>query len=130
MNEQKREIFLAALLTELRLQHPAWHIDDHYKIEWAGHHPRNMWPEADLVIDRQERRFIVEYDEDSDLGRSLVKYWPILHRVSKTLLTIIEIWEKGSTVGHSQAELAKCADFGEIGHPGLRVRAAQFRGMG
>ena len=90
----------------MRVQQPGWHIDDHYNMEWAGH-PRNTWPEADLVFERQERRFIVEYDEDSDPGRSLVKYWPILHKESKVPLTIIEVWKRGSTVGHSQVELAK-----------------------
>jgi len=106
VSEQKREIFLTALIAELRSQHSAWHMDDHYKIEWAGH-PRNAWPEADIVIDMQGRRFIVEYDEDSDPGRSLVKYWPILHQASKIPITIIEVWKRGTTVGHSQAELAK-----------------------
>jgi len=92
VSEQKREIFLTALLGELRSQHPVWHVDDHQKIEWLVH-PRNMWPEADVVIDIRGRRFIVEYDEDSDPGRSLVKYWPILHQASKTPLTIIEVWK-------------------------------------
>lgn len=95
-----------ALLGELRSLHSAWRIDDHYKMEWAGH-PRNAWPEADVVIEMQGHRFIVEYDEDSDPGRSLVKYWPILHQASKAPLTIIEVWKRGSTVGQSQAELAK-----------------------
>ncbi len=82
MSEPKKETFQAALLTELRSQHPEWHIEDHSKIAWAGH-PRNTWPEADLVFERQGRRFIAECDEDSDPGRSLVKYWPILHKESK-----------------------------------------------
>ena len=106
MSGQKREIFLTALLAELRSQHSAWRIDDHYKIEWAGH-PRNAWPEADIVIDMQGRRFIVEYDEDSDPGRSLVKYWPILHQAGRIPMTIIEVWKRGTTIGHGQAELTK-----------------------
>lgn len=106
MSEQKGEGFLMALLDELRSQRPTWHVDDHCKIEWADH-PRNAWPEADLVIEMQGRRSIVEYDQDSDPGRSLVKYWPILHQTSGISLSVIEIWKRGATVGHGQADLAK-----------------------
>jgi len=106
MAKRQREVFLRTLLSDLLSQCPQWRVDDHCKIEWKGQ-PKNMWPEADLLIDTAKRRFIVEYDEDSDPSRSLTKYWPIIHQANKIPLTIIEIWERGSTIGLGYAEVTK-----------------------
>ena len=105
MTRQQSELFLRTLVSDLLAECSHWSISDHCKIEWSGR-PRNMWPEADILIDTGTRRFIIEYDEDSDPGRSLTKYWPIVHH-EKGLLTIIEVWKRGSTVGRGHAELAK-----------------------
>jgi hypothetical protein len=66
-----------------------------------------MWPEADIIIDTAKRRFVIEYDEDSDPSRSLTKYWPIMHQAKTPHITIIEIWKRGSTIGLGYTELAK-----------------------
>jgi hypothetical protein len=104
MPRRQRETFLNALVSDMMAESSGWTISDHLKIEWSGQ-PRNLWPEADIVIDTGGRRFIVEYDEDSDPGRSIIKYWPIIER-SKGSLTIIEVWKRGSTIGEGYAELA------------------------
>lgn len=106
MSKRQRESFLTTLLSDLLSLYPQWHINDHSKIEWIGQ-PKNMWPEADLLINVSGRQFIVEYDEDSDPGRSLTKYWPLIHENRERPLTIIEVWKRGLTVGRSYAELAR-----------------------
>jgi hypothetical protein len=106
MGKAAREVFLTNLLSDLISRYPELHIEDHCKIEWAGQ-PRNIWPEADIVINTPGRRFIVEYDEDSDPGRSLIKYWPVLHESNQAAFTIIQVWKKGQTVGQGFAKLAE-----------------------
>lgn len=106
MSPTKREVFLTDLYSELISRHPDWQIEDHCKIEWDGH-PRNLWPEADIAIIMPGRQFIVEYDEDSDPGRNLIKYWPVLDNSNLLPLTIIEIWKKGNTIGQGYASLAQ-----------------------
>ena len=106
MVKGEKEPFLTSLITQLRYRCPDWCLDDHFKFEWAGQ-PKTMWPEADLLITMPSRRFVIEYDEDSDPGRSLTKYWPMLHVTSKPRLTIIEIWKSGLTIGKGYAELAE-----------------------
>jgi len=75
-------------------------------VEWIGQ-PKNIWPEADIIIDTGQRRFIVEYDENSDPGRSLTKYWPILHYASKVPVTLIQIWKRGRAIGLGYAEVVR-----------------------
>jgi hypothetical protein len=106
MPKRQREVFLTTLLSDLLSQYPQWRVDDHCKIEWMGQ-PKNMWPEADLLIDTATRRFIVEYDEDSDPSRSLTKYWPIVHQTNQVPLTVIEVWKRGPTIGRGYAEVTK-----------------------
>lgn len=106
MTKQQREVFLTDLLSELLSRYNQWHMLDHCKIEWINQ-PKNLWPESDIIIDTHTGRFIVEYDEDSDPGRSLIKYWPIIHENQKSPLTLIEIWSRGPTIGKGYAELAK-----------------------
>lgn len=106
MSKQRREVFLIALLSKLLPRYPQWLIKDHTKLEWLGQ-PRNMWPEADLFLNVSGRKFIVEYDEDSDPGRSVVKYWPILQQSGEVPVTIIEVWKRGPTIGQGYATLAK-----------------------
>ena len=106
MSKRKREIFVTTLLSELLCQYPQWHVNDHCKIQWVGQ-PKNMWPEADLLIEVPGRRFIVEYDEDTDPGRRLIKHWPVIHQNRETPLTIVEVWRRGPTIGPSYADLAK-----------------------
>jgi len=71
-----------------------------------GKWPESFWPKADLFIEKPDRQFIIEYDENSDPGRSLVKYWPCIDS-RDTPLTIIEIWKSGQTYGFTYGELAK-----------------------
>ena len=106
MAKRQREIFLTTLFSDLLSHCPQWKVQDHYRIEWNGQ-PRNMWPQADIVIDIAERRFIIEYDEDSDPSRSLTKYWPVIHQANKRSITIIEIWKRGATIGLGYAEVTK-----------------------
>lgn len=105
MPRRQSEVFLNALLSDLLAECSDWSVSDHRRIEWSGQ-PRSLWPEADIVIDTGARRFIVEYDEDSDPSRSLIKYWPIIER-GGGFLTIIEVWKRGPTIGRGYAELAK-----------------------
>lgn len=106
MTKRQREVFLTDLLSGLLSNYTQWHIFDHCKIEWVGH-SKNLWPESDIIIETHNGRFIVEYDEDSDPSRSLVKYWPIIHENQKSPLTLIEIWRRGQTIGKGYAELSK-----------------------
>jgi len=106
MSKATHEVFLKRILSCLVSQFPEWKIEEHCKIEWEDQ-PRNIWPEADIVINTTGRRFIVEYDEDSDPGRNLIKYWPILDKSYQVSLTIIEIWKKGQTTGQGFATLAR-----------------------
>jgi hypothetical protein len=106
MSLAAKEVFLKHLLSDLLSKYPEWNLEDHCKIEWVGQ-PKNMWPEADIIINMDGRRFIVEYDEDNDPGRNLVKYWPILHQTKQVPLTIIEIWKRGQSTGHGFATLAE-----------------------
>lgn len=109
MHKKPREVFLANLLSDLDSRYPDWQIKDHCRIEIEGQ-PGNLWPQADILISMPGRRFIIEYDEDSDPGRSLVKYWPVLDE-SNHAITIIEVWKGGQTVGRSYATLAKWDTF-------------------
>lgn len=102
---RQREDFLRTLISDLAAERPHWNISDHRKINWNGQ-LRNVWPEADILINMGSRLFIIEYDEDSDPGRSLIKYWPIIHQ-KEGLLTIIEVWKRGRTIGTGYAVLAK-----------------------
>lgn len=102
---RQREDFLRTLISDLAAERPNWIVSDHRKIDWNGQ-LRNVWPEADILIDMGSHLFIIEYDEDSDPGRSLIKYWPILHQ-KEYFLTIIEVWKKGRTIGTGYAVLAK-----------------------
>ena len=102
---RQRETFLSALISDLMAECSDWTVSDHLKTEWSGH-PRALWPEADIVIDTANRRFIIEYDEDSDPGRSLIKYWPVIEQ-AKVPLTIVQVWKRGSTIGRGYAELAR-----------------------
>lgn len=106
MLQKQKEAFLISMISELKSRCPNWHIEDHFKIEWSSY-SRNLWPEADLLIETPGRRFIIEYDEDSDPGRSIIKYWPIIHDRKGDNISIIEIWKRGSTIGRGYAELAK-----------------------
>lgn len=106
MSKRQTEIFLTTLLSDLLSQYPQWYVDGHCKIKWRGQ-PKKMWPEADLVIDVPARRFIIEYDEDSDPGRTIIKYWPILYQTNQVPLTIIQIWKRGPKTGQGYATLAK-----------------------
>ena len=105
MGKKDREAFLADLLSDIASRYPDWQIQDRRRIEIAGQ-PGTLWPQADIVINMPGRYFIIEYDEDSDPGRSLVKYWPVLEDLNRAI-TIIEVWKSGKTVGKSFATLAK-----------------------
>jgi len=105
MRKKTREVFLANLLSDLVSRYPDWQIKDHCRIEIEGQ-TGNLWPQADILISMPGRRFIIKYDEDSDPGRSLVKYWPVLDE-SNHAITIIEVWKGGKTVGRGFATLAK-----------------------
>ena len=105
MGKKDREVFLTDLLSDLASRYPDWQIQDHRRIEIAGQ-PGNLWPQADIVINMPGRTFIIEYHEDSDPGRSLVKYWPVLDD-SNHAITIIEVWKGGRTIGKGFATLAK-----------------------
>jgi len=104
--QKQKEPFLISLISELKSRYPNWRIEDHFKIEWSSY-SQNLWPEADLLIETPGRRFIIEYDEDSDPGRSIIKYWPTIHDRKGDNISIIEIWRRGSTIGQGYAELAK-----------------------
>ena len=98
--------FVSKLFSELFSQLPPYPIDFEHEIEW-NNQPRSLWPKADLLIKKPERWFVIEYDEDSDPGRSLIKYWPYIDSARGTPLTVIGIWESGSTIGLGFAKLAR-----------------------
>lgn len=101
-----REAFLKDLLANLVSRYPNWEVEDHCQIEWKGQ-PRDIWPVADIVIRMPGRRFIVEYDEDSDPGKSLIKFWPTLEDSDHGSLTIIEICKDGQAKGKGFVTLAR-----------------------
>ena len=92
MSAASKEAFLRTMLSDLKTEYPQWPIEDHFKLQWPGQ-PYDTWPEADIVIDMPGRRFVINYDEDSDPGRSLAKYWPILNELEHVSLTIIQVWK-------------------------------------
>jgi len=98
--------FVSKLFSELSSLLPQHSINSECAIPWYNQ-PRSLWPKADLLIEKTERWFIIEYDEDSDPGRSLIKYWPYIDSARGTPLTVIEIWRRGPTIGSGFAELAK-----------------------
>ena len=98
--------FVSKLFSELSSLLPQHSINSECAIPWYNQ-PRNLWPKADLLIEKPALWFIIEYDEDSDPGRSLTKYWPRIDLAGGIPLTIIEIWKRGSTIGLGFAELAK-----------------------
>jgi hypothetical protein len=102
MSRAAKEIFLKNLFSELVSRYPKWHIEKHCRIEWKGN-TRNMWPEADLVINMPGRRFIVEYDEEGYPGRSLLKYWYVLTQTKRVSFTIIEVCKRGQSIDHDIA---------------------------
>ena len=106
MSATSKDVILRTVLADLKSKYPQWQIKDHFKIEWMGH-PSDTWPEADIVINTPGRRFVINYDEDSDPGRSLTKYWPILHEPFDIPLTIIQVWKRGIAIGDAFAILAK-----------------------
>lgn len=97
MIETSREVFLRTIITKIRDQYPQWQVDDHCKVEWPGR-PIDLWPEADIVIDMPGRRFIINYDENNDPGRNLIKYWPVLHETDTVSLSIIQVWKRGKSI--------------------------------
>ncbi len=97
MSTAAKEVFLTALISELVSRYPKWPIEDHCKVQCMGQ-PKNMWPEADIVINMPGRQFIVAYDEDCEPGRNLVKYWPIICHNKRLSLTIIEVWKGGRLI--------------------------------
>ncbi|MDD5701753.1 MAG: hypothetical protein PHU23_06835 [Dehalococcoidales bacterium] len=104
MNQTMREVFLRELISEMQSQFS--HLQNHVKIEWTEH-PKSIWPEADILIETKNHRYIVEYDEDCDPVRSITKYWPILDVKGKVPITLVGIWRKGQTTGKSFGELAQ-----------------------
>jgi hypothetical protein len=80
------------------------------RIKWVNQPPK-YWPRADIWFESEERIAIVEIDNDSDPGRSLVKYWPIIDEhfknpVAKEVI-FIEVWKGGTTVSRGYVELFK-----------------------
>ncbi len=106
MSTAAKEVFLTALISELVSRYPKWPIEHHCKVQCMGQ-PKNIWPEADIVINMPGRQFIVEYDEDCDPGRNLVKYWPILNHNKRASLTIIEVWKGGRLIACGFPMIAK-----------------------
>lgn len=98
--------FVSELFSEVSSLLPEDSVDREHLIPWSNK-PRSLWPKADLLVAKPERWFIVEYDEDSDPGRSLTKYWPYIASSEGAPLTVIEIWRRGPTIGYGFAELAK-----------------------
>jgi len=102
----KGKAFVSKLFSELCSQLPQYQIDFERGIEWYNQ-ARSLWPKADLLIEKPDRWFIVEYDEDSDPGRSLTKYWPYIDLPTGVPITVIEIWRGGAAIGCGYAKLAK-----------------------
>ena len=82
------------------------------RIPWPGQ-KRSVWPWADLsgTLVTGER-FIVEIDDHADPGRSIVKYWPLLHAVSigafeYPTIRFLEISSPDSTFGEGYEILAR-----------------------
>lgn len=108
---RKREAFLNDLLGYLRPkleQKKIAVMGPDIQVEWPGQ-PGNLWPRADAVLTEGASglRFIVEDDEDSDPGRSLVKYWPYLDKYGSGSFVYIGVWKRGQTYGEGFFKLAE-----------------------
>lgn len=54
------------------------------RMPWPGQNSRQVWPQADISGELVSGEiFIVEVDDHADPGRSLAKYWPLLHAIAK-----------------------------------------------
>jgi len=102
----KSENFIAKLITELRLRQPEWQIKDHHRIEWAGQ-PRNRWPKADILIAVPAHLIAIEYCDDIDPLKNLIKYWPIFSSSPDSSITLIQIWKRGTKIRRSHTELTR-----------------------
>jgi len=82
-------------------------------IERPGELQKKFWPKADILIvnAKSGTEFIIEYDENSDAGRSITKYWPYIDKYndkynSKQII-YIGVWKRGQTYGESYFKLAR-----------------------
>ena len=69
-------------------------------------------PTADILININGKKALIEVDDDSDPGRSITKYWPLLHyykdsELKNYDLIFIEVVRKGSTFGGGYKALAE-----------------------
>lgn len=69
-------------------------------------------PTADILININGKKALIEVDDDSDPGRSITKYWPLLHyykdsELKNYDLIFIEVFRKGSTFGGGYKALAE-----------------------
>lgn len=108
----KGEAFVTELYQKLCQLFPELEVKHHQKVEWPSELNTLFWPQADIWITNKKLKttFIIEHDEDSDPGRSLVKYWPYLdkHKRQKPeIVVIIGLWRRGATFGEGYSKLAK-----------------------
>jgi len=76
-------------------------------VSWGGL-PENWCQKADIWIDSNFCRIIVEIDEKGAWpDHSIVKYWPYLVEHPNEKLFLIEVWKRSDAVGQGYFELAK-----------------------
>ena len=107
MSKKGRDWYLKEVIEHLKSARvnklSSYTIEGHDKvIEWTGQ-PRQYWSKADIWLESPIKIVIVEIDNDSDPGRSLVKYWPFFEDYfsanKQAIIQFIEICKFGSTVG-------------------------------
>lgn len=82
-------------------------------IPWPGEE-QQYWPKADICgfLKSSGKFFIIEIDDQADPGRSVVKYWPLLHAMSEESfkhepILFLEISSRNGTLGDGYQKLAQ-----------------------
>jgi len=110
MSARTRDAFLHGLVQAVRPQLETTGLEvigPDVAIEWPGE-LRQLWPKADILMSaaKSGTQFIIEYDEDSDAGRSIIKYWPYIDKYKSIRIIYIGIWKSGQTYGEGFFKLA------------------------
>lgn len=72
-----------------------------------------FWPQADIVVYIDDDTIaIIEVDDHGDPGRSIVKYWPLIHAIdegsfSYPKIKFIEVFAPDATFGRGYGILAQ-----------------------
>jgi hypothetical protein len=114
MSPKVRDAFLNALVQDVRLNLKVAGLEvkgPNVPIERPGELQKKFWPKADILIvnAKSGTEFIIEYDENSDAGRSITKYWPYIDKYNSKQIIYIGVWKwkRGGAFGEGFFKLAR-----------------------